>query len=161
MEEEDYFMAHRPRWQSLSSAALAVLLISACSSGTPATTKPSTAASAAATPGASTAATPGSSTAATPGATAGTSSAPSAAATAAPQGTAYPSPATPPGDPSAITNAYPNYGEEVDCDADSWNGLPYTGNLKSLTAPDDNTVVFTFCNPTSPSFRRLRSQCSQ
>jgi ABC-type transport system substrate-binding protein len=25
--------------------------------------------------------------------------------------------------------------------------LPYTGNLKSLTAPDDHTVVFTFCNP--------------
>src|SRR5690348_4998834 len=141
-------MAHRPRWQSLSGMAVtAVLLISACSSGSPATTAPSkaptsqapasqapasqgSASQAPASQGASSAPT----TAAT--ASAGTSSEPSVSA--APQGTAYPTPAAQPGDPTAITNAYPNYGEAVDCEADSWNGLPYTGNLKSLTAPDDH-----------------------
>jgi ABC-type transport system substrate-binding protein len=69
-------------------------------------------------------------------------------ASAAPSlGTPYPSPVEQPGDPAAITDTFPNYGGEIDCDAGTWNGLPYTGNLKSLTAPDDHTVVFTFCNP--------------
>jgi ABC-type transport system substrate-binding protein len=85
----------------------------------------------------------------TPGAT-GTPAASGSAApsgTPAPTGTAYPSALEQPGDASAITDKYPNYGGDVDCAAGSWNGLPYTGNLKSLTAPDDHTVVFTFCNP--------------
>jgi len=47
---------------------------------------------------------------------------------------------------SDITS-YPNYGGEVDCEAQTFNGLPYTGNLKSIEAPDPMTVVFTFCNP--------------
>jgi peptide/nickel transport system substrate-binding protein len=43
--------------------------------------------------------------------------------------------------------SFPNYGGGVDCDAASFNGLPYTGNLKSIDAPDAETVVFSFCNP--------------
>jgi peptide/nickel transport system substrate-binding protein len=42
---------------------------------------------------------------------------------------------------------YPNYGGSVDCEAGMFNGLPYTGNLQSITAPDAGTVVFTLCNP--------------
>jgi len=116
-------------------AVTAVLLISACSSGTPATQAPSKA------PATQAPAT----SAASSAPSAAASSAPSAAPTA--KGTAYPVPASQPGDPTAITNAYPNYGAPVDCSAKSWNGLPYTGNLKTLTATDDHTVVFTFCNP--------------
>jgi ABC-type transport system substrate-binding protein len=52
-----------------------------------------------------------------------------------------------PSDPNSISDAYPNYGDPIDCAAHSWNGLPYAGNVKSITAPDDKTVVFTLCNP--------------
>ena len=52
-----------------------------------------------------------------------------------------------PTDPSAITDAYPNYGGDVDCDADTWNGLPYTGTVKKISAPDPQTVVFELCGP--------------
>jgi ABC-type transport system substrate-binding protein len=52
-----------------------------------------------------------------------------------------------PGDPTAITDAYPNYGDPIECGTGTWNGLPYNGNLQSITAPDPMTVVFTFCNP--------------
>jgi len=41
---------------------------------------------------------------------------------------------------------YPNYGEGVDCDAGTFNGTPYTGQLKSIEAVDDLTVKFTLCN---------------
>jgi peptide/nickel transport system substrate-binding protein len=157
-------MAHRPRWLSLTTAAVtAVLVISACSTTAPATTAPSTkpasqAPSAAAPSSApSTAPSSGASTGPSTGPSSEASEQPSApasepasagpSASAAPQGTPYPSAAAQPGDPSAITNAYPNYGTPVDCEAGEWNGLPYTGNLQTLTAPDDNTVVFTFCKP--------------
>lgn len=43
--------------------------------------------------------------------------------------------------------SYPNYGGGVDCENATFNGSPYAGNLKSIEAPDANTVVFTFCNP--------------
>ncbi len=49
--------------------------------------------------------------------------------------------------PAADTMIYPNYGGEVDCEAGTFNGSPYSGNLKSIEAPDPQTVVFTFCNP--------------
>ena len=52
--------------------------------------------------------------------------------------------------PAALTadlTSYPNYGGGVDCENGTFNGLPYSGNLKSIDAPDANTVVFTFCNP--------------
>jgi ABC-type transport system substrate-binding protein len=52
---------------------------------------------------------------------------------------------TPASDPTSITDSYPNYGDPVDCSAGTWNGRPYSGTLKSLTAPDDHTVVFTLC----------------
>ncbi len=129
-------MAHRSRWLSLSSTAVvAMLVISACNGGSTATTAPATTAPATKAPSA-------------PASQAATI-APSAeaSATVAPQGTAYPAPATQPGDPTAITDSYPNYGDAVDCSTKTWNGLPYTGNLKSLTAPDEKTVVFTFCKP--------------
>lgn len=49
--------------------------------------------------------------------------------------------------PTADIAKYPNYGGDVDCDAGTFNGSPYAGNLKSIEAPDATTVVFTFCNP--------------
>lgn len=49
--------------------------------------------------------------------------------------------------PTSDMTSYPNYGGGVDCEAGMFNGLPYSGNLKSITAPDPQTVVFDFCNP--------------
>jgi len=37
--------------------------------------------------------------------------------------------------PAADTMIYPNYGGEVDCEAGTFNGSPYSGNLKSIEAP--------------------------
>jgi len=51
-----------------------------------------------------------------------------------------------PGALTADLTEYPDYGE-VDCEAGTFNNLPYTGNLKSITAPDPQHVVFEFCNP--------------
>jgi ABC-type transport system substrate-binding protein len=52
-----------------------------------------------------------------------------------------------PGDPAEISDAYPNYGGAVDCEAGTFNNLPYAGNVESITAPDPMTVVFDLCNP--------------
>ena len=41
---------------------------------------------------------------------------------------------------------YPNYAA-VDCEAGEFNGAPYTGQIKSVEAVDDITVVFNLCNP--------------
>jgi ABC-type transport system substrate-binding protein len=49
--------------------------------------------------------------------------------------------------PAADVAEYPNYGGEVDCENGSFNGRPYAGNLKKVSAPDAGTVVFEFCNP--------------
>jgi peptide/nickel transport system substrate-binding protein len=61
------------------------------------------------------------------------------------------SPAAPMGEPTPALTAdltsYPNYGGGVDCENAMFNGSPYAGNLKSIDAPDANTVVFSFCNP--------------
>jgi peptide/nickel transport system substrate-binding protein len=52
--------------------------------------------------------------------------------------------------PPALTpdiTSYPDYGGGVDCANKTFNGSPYAGNLKSIDAPDPQTVVFTFCEP--------------
>ncbi len=46
--------------------------------------------------------------------------------------------------------AYPTYAD-VDCEAGSFNGADYTGNLAKIEATDDATVVFSLCNP-DPAF---------
>jgi peptide/nickel transport system substrate-binding protein len=132
-------MAQRPRW--LSFAALTVIfVITACQPGGVATTNPT------GTTAPTTAAT-GTPAASTPGASETPGVSPTEAATPAPTGTAYPTALMQPADPATITDTFPNYGDPVDCAAGTWNGLPYTGNLKSITAPDPMTVKFTFCNP--------------
>jgi hypothetical protein len=134
-------MAQRPRW--LSFAALTVIfVITACQPGAVATIKPT-----GTTPPTGTPVVTGTPVASTPGASVTPGVTPTGAATPAPTGTAYPTALMQPTEPSTITDTFPNYGDPVDCAAGSWNGLPYTGNLKSLTAPDPKTVVFTFCNP--------------
>ena len=76
---------------------------------------------------------------------------PSGDASVEPSGTPYPEPVEQPADMTADITEYPNYGDEVTCATDdapgSFNGLPYTGNLKKMSAPDAQTVVFEFCNP--------------
>lgn len=56
-----------------------------------------------------------------------------------------------PGDmPEGGWTSYPVQGE-VDCEAGTFMGLPYTGQLKSIEAVDDMTVRFELCNP-DPAF---------
>jgi ABC-type transport system substrate-binding protein len=64
-----------------------------------------------------------------------------------PSAAPYPEPLEQPPAPTADITEYPNYGGDVDCEAGTFNGLPYAGNLKKITAPDAQTVVFEFCNP--------------
>jgi ABC-type transport system substrate-binding protein len=78
------------------------------------------------------------------------SGSPSASASAAPTGTAYPEPSASPAAAAAVTE-YPNYGGEIDCEAKTFNGLPYTGSIKKLAATDASTVVFSLCSP-DPAF---------
>ena len=149
-------MANKPRWLSTVAAGMIVaLVLLACTpaagpttppatAAPPATTAPVTAAPATATAAAPTEATP---TEATPTEEAPTAEAPTEEPPTAAPATAYPTPVEQPTDPAAITTTFPNYGGEIDCAAGSWNGLPYTGNLKSITAPTPQQVVFTFCNP--------------
>jgi len=153
-------MANTPRWLSLAATGMiAMLVLLACTPAAGPTKAPATPAAAtpaAATPAAATPTTAASATAAaeTPaGETPAASESPAAETPGASValGTPYPAPVTTPGDPTAITDSYPNYGEPVDCTAGTWNGLPYKGNLQSLTAPDPQHVVFTFCNP-DPAF---------
>jgi ABC-type transport system substrate-binding protein len=65
----------------------------------------------------------------------------------APAATPYPDAVEQPPAPTADVTEYPNYGGEVDCENDTFNGRPYAGNLKRISAPDASTVVFEFCNP--------------
>jgi ABC-type transport system substrate-binding protein len=46
--------------------------------------------------------------------------------------------------------AYPTYAD-VDCEAGTFNGSDYTGNLAKIEATDASTVVFTLCAP-DPAF---------
>jgi peptide/nickel transport system substrate-binding protein len=74
--------------------------------------------------------------------TPGPSAAPTGAGTPAPQGT--------PAGTAAAALVYPEDGE-VTCGTGgspgSFNGTEYTGNLKSIEAPDASTVIFNLCNP--------------
>jgi ABC-type transport system substrate-binding protein len=54
------------------------------------------------------------------------------------------------GMPEGGWTSYPVEGE-VDCEAGTYNGQPYTGQLKSIEAVDDLTVKFELCNP-DPAF---------
>ena len=42
----------------------------------------------------------------------------------------YPDPVEQPPAPAADITSYPNYGDGVDCEANTFNGRPYGGNLK-------------------------------
>lgn len=46
---------------------------------------------------------------------------------------------------------YPNYGGEVDCANQTFNGAEYKGQVKRISAADDMTVVFELCSP-DPAF---------
>ena len=133
-------MVQRPAWLTRSTMTMvAVLLFAACAG--PAATP---------TPGPTTAPTNPPTATGTPGQSSTPSAAPSSTAeaspSAAPTGTPYPSANEQPGDPTAITDSYPNYGGDVDCANGTFNGLPYTGNVKKISAPDPMTVVFDLCN---------------
>jgi ABC-type transport system substrate-binding protein len=67
-----------------------------------------------------------------------------AASAAAPAG------ATPEAPPAGGYSAYPTYAD-VDCEANTFNGQPYTGNIAKIEATDSSTVVFTLCDP-DPAF---------
>lgn len=128
-------MAQRPRWVTLTAVAVVALLaISACTGAAQPTGTPGSGASptTAVTPGTTPGTTPGESPGESPGET--------------PGATPYPDPAVVPTALTADLTEYPNYGE-VDCEGRTFNGLPYTGNLKKITASDASTVVFEFCNP--------------
>ncbi len=123
-------MAHQPRWLQLATAGLvAAFVFTACSPAAETTPTPAPTTAPAAT---------GNPTPAT-----GTS----APETAAAGPTAYPSPNEQPPAPAEGMTEYPNYGGDVDCANGTFNGLPYSGNLKKISAPDPMTVVFDFCNP--------------
>jgi peptide/nickel transport system substrate-binding protein len=52
--------------------------------------------------------------------------------------------------PEGGYTAYPDYAD-VDCDAGTFNGQPYTGNIAKIEATDPSTAVFTLCTP-DPAF---------
>ena len=128
-------MVNRPRWLTLATfGVVAMLVVVACAGAQPtaAPTNAPTGAPATDAPATDAPATDAPATDAPP-----TDSGP----------TPYPDPVEQASDPSTISNAYPNYGGEVDCDAGTFNGRPYGGKIKSITAPDPLTVVFTLCSP--------------
>ena len=150
-------MVHTPRWLTLATlGVMAVLLLTACTPAAVPTTAPATATAPAATnppatnPPATGTPAPGTDAPATdaPATDAPATDAPAtdAPATDAPA-TAYPTRGEEPSDPSTIADAYPNYGGAVDCEAGTFNGLPYSGTVESITAPDPLTVVFDLCAP--------------
>ena len=148
-------MVHQPRWLKLATlGVVAMLVLVACTpaaapSASPAqtgTAAPS--ASAAPTPTDAPSATPGESPTDTPSETPGET--PSASPGESPEATAYPDPQAQPPAAAADLTAYPEYGE-VDCEAKTFNGLPYTGSIRRMSAPDANTVVFELCAP-DPAF---------
>ncbi|MGI8928144.1 MAG: ABC transporter substrate-binding protein [Candidatus Limnocylindrales bacterium] len=53
--------------------------------------------------------------------------------------------------PAAVElTEYPTYGE-IDCEGNTFNGLPYTGSVQRISATDASTVVFELCGP-DPAF---------
>ena len=137
-------MDRRPKWLSqLAIAVSAVFVIAACTAAPAASPTPGAATS---TPATAT----GTPQATEPGQTdAPSSEAPIAGRVRDAIGAGDPRP-TPIEQPGALTgdiSEYPNYGGDVDCEGGTFNGLPYSGNLKKISAPDPMTVVFEFCNP--------------
>ena len=136
-------MANRPRW--LSFAALTVIsavVVTACTgpAAPTSTVAPTGTVAPTATQGAT--ATPG--TSVTPGTTPTTG--PTEAPTPAPTGTAYPSPLAQPADPAAITDAFPTTASR----SIAQQGLERPAVRRQpqvADGPEDQTVVFTFCNP--------------
>ena len=66
-----------------------------------------------------------------------------------------------PGDPSAITDSYPDYGDPIDCAAGTWNGLPVhrrpeVDRPRRIRRPSSSRSA----TRTSRSCPRSRSQCS-
>jgi ABC-type transport system substrate-binding protein len=147
-------MVQKPRWLSIATAGIvAMMVFVACTPAAAPTTRPATpgttGAAATGTPAAPATGTPAAPR--TPGDTPGTQPTGTAPASvepsaSAPAATPYPDPETTPSALTADLTEYPNYGE-VDCENGTFNGLPYTGRLKSMTAPDPQTVVFEFCEP--------------
>ncbi len=137
-------MVQKPRWLSIVTVGLvAAFVLTACTPAAGPTVAPATPAPATATPAPVTPE-PGTSEPGTPepGTPEPGTPEPETPAPATP----YPDPAVTPSALTADLTEYPNYGE-VDCENGTFNGLPYTGNLKSITAPDSQHVVFEFCNP--------------
>jgi peptide/nickel transport system substrate-binding protein len=132
-------MAHRPRWLSLAAVGLiAAFLVVACQPAAPASPTPTaTAPAATQTPTGTATEAPATGT---PGAS------PTEAPTAEPGATPYPDPIVTPSEVGDLSS-YPNYGQEVDCENGTFNGLPYEGSVKQITAPDASTVVFELCGP--------------
>ncbi len=58
--------------------------------------------------------------------------------------------------PAGGWSSYPVEGE-VDCEAGTYNGQPYTGQLKSIEALDDKTVKFTVCTRLPSGWSSVRS----
>ena len=142
-------MVHTPRWLTLATlGVMAVLLLTACTPAAGPTNPPATAT---ATPPAATnppaTGTPGAGTPEPGTPEPGTPEPGTPEPPTAPPATAYPAMGEPASDPATIADSYPNYGGAVDCDAGTFNGLPYSGTLESITAPDPLTVVFDLCAP--------------
>lgn len=150
-------MSHKPRWLTFATAGLvAMFVIIACTPAAGPTASP--AASTAATTAPSTAPTTAPSEEPSMGASEEPSTAPSEEPSTAPSeepsvepteapATPYPAMVAEASDPSTIADSYPNYGDGVDCEAGTFNGLPYAGTVESITAPDPQTVVFNLCAP--------------
>ncbi len=49
--------------------------------------------------------------------------------------------------PAGGYTVYPNYGEGVDCEAGTFNGTPYAGNIRQIEATGSHEVVFDLCAP--------------
>lgn len=154
-------MTRRPARLSLPTlGVVAMMLVAACTSGAPATRGPQSAA-----PTASEEASQPTTSEVPSGSPSGSeapSGSPGASGSEVPSGspgasgsavpseaapTPYPDPGEQPAQMTGDITEYPNYGGEVDCEAGMFNGLPYEGNLKKISAPDPMTVVFEFCNP--------------
>jgi len=144
-------MVHRPRWLSLATAGLtAALVFAACTPGATPTQAPTGAPTGAPTDAPTGAPTDAPTDAPSGAPTDGPTDAPTDAPTDEPAATAYPDPEAQPNAPTAAIASYPDYGT-VDCDAGTFNGLPYTGSIQSIEATSANEVVFTLCGP-DPAF---------
>jgi peptide/nickel transport system substrate-binding protein len=128
-------MANRPRWLNYATlGVVAALLVLACQ---PAGVTPGPTATGVTTPA----------PVVTPAPVETPEGTPEVSPEGTPGATPYPDALEQPGDVALIADSYPNYGGEVDCENGTFNGRPYAGKIKSITAPDPMTVVFTLCSP--------------